>query len=325
MSAPSPVAKAQKRPSTVVVQRLQRVAVGLGLLYTGAVLLVLTPLIQTLVLYATHIDVIGYSKFEHPEHYGLAPGKTINMALGSSDNVTLGAWFVFSDPFYRKLPHPHLQTYLHTRAPAPPTTYQSIQQASKDFIPEALKHNPTVLFLHGNSGTRAHHLRTDIYSGLTARLGVNVFAIDYRGFGDSTGEPSVQGVGRDARAGFDYLVQNGANPENILIIGHSLGTAIAGLLAAELGREGVRFRGVVLMSPFSSVRTLMDQYHLFGFLPLLKPLSRIPFMPRVITWSVKHNFDTLTLVPDIQSPALIAHAGKCGALTTHLTCTHRSR
>ena len=33
------------------------------------------------------------------------------------------------------------------------------------------------------------------------------------------------------------------------------------------------------MQAFSSVRSLIDQYYLFGFLPLLKPLSAIPFAP----------------------------------------------
>ena len=58
----------------------------------------------------------------------------------------------------------------------------------------------------------------------------------------------------------------------------------------------------------------MDQYYLFGFLPLLKPLSAIPFAPSsflylevhviiidlltgLVTWSLVHCFDTLTLVP----------------------------
>jgi len=132
--------------------------------------------------------------------------------------------------------------------------------------------------------------------------------IDYRGFGDSEGYPSVGGVSMDARAGWDFLIGEGAKPEDVLIMGHSLGTAIAGLLAAELGREGVQPRGTVLMSAFSSVRSLIDHYYLFGFLPLLKPLSAIPFAPRLVTWSLIHRFDTLTLVPDIKSSVLIAHA-----------------
>ena len=111
-----------------------------------------------------------------------------------------------------------------------------------------MRHNPTILFLHGNTGTRALPLRTVLYTAYTARLSANVFAIDYRGFGDSDGHPTVQGVSKDARAGWDYLIEQGARPEDVLIIGHSLGTAIAGLLAAELGKDGIKPRGLVLMS-----------------------------------------------------------------------------
>jgi len=132
--------------------------------------------------------------------------------------------------------------------------------------------------------------------------------IDYRGFGDSEGYPSVQGISMDARTGWDFLMNEGAKPEDVVIMGHSLGTAIGGMLAAQLGREGVKPRGTVLMSAFSSVRALIDEYYLFGFLPLLKPLSAIPFASPLVTWSLVHRFDTLSLVSDITSSVLIAHA-----------------
>ena len=139
-------------------------------------------------------------------------------------------------------------------------------------------------------------MRTALYKAYTSRLNSNVLAIDYRGFGDSEGFPTEEGVALDARAGWDYLIKQGARAEDILIMGHSLGTAVAGLLAAELGRQNIVPRGLVLMAvcirsklvavlsqttymslqPFTSVRSLVDEYHLFGFLPLLKPLSSIP-------------------------------------------------
>ncbi|KDR79360.1 hypothetical protein GALMADRAFT_243390 [Galerina marginata CBS 339.88] len=288
-----------KRGARPAKSRLYRharaVLVGLVSLYALAVLMVMTPFIQTRVLYAHHIDFLWYNKFDHPENYGLAPGKTVNLKVQSVDNTTLGAWFIFSDPFYRQLPYP-----------PPPNSDFSFPQ--REHIGAALRKNPTILFLHGNTGTRAHPLRTVLYTAFTSRLNANVLAIDYRGFGDSEGHPTVEGVGMDARAGWDYLMSQGANPEDVLILGHSLGTAIAGLLAAELGREGIHPRGTVLMSPFSSVRQLIDQYYLFGCLPLLKPLSMIPLAPRLVTWSLVHRFDTLTLVPDIKSSVLIAHA-----------------
>jgi len=273
--------------------------IGAASLYGVAVICVMTPLIQTHVLYAHYIDSWGYAKFDHPERYGLAPGKTVNLKLKSADNTTIGAWFIFSDSFYRQLPYP---------PPPRPNNTTDFTSSRRKSISSALQHNPTILFFHGNTGTRALPLRTVIYTALTSRLDVNIMVIDYRGFGDSEGYPSVEGVAMDARAGWDFVISEGAKPEDVLIMGHSLGTAIAGLLAAELGREGVRPRGTVLMSAFSSVRSLIDQYYLFGFLPLLKPLSAIPFAPRLVTWSLVHRFDTLTLVPDIKSSVLIAHA-----------------
>ena len=164
-------------------------------------------------------------------------GKTVNLKLQSSDNVTLGAWFVFSDPFYRKAVYP----------PPPRTTAQD-KSLQLELIPTAIAHRPTILFLHGNTGTRAHHLRTVLYTAFTSRLDANVLAVDYRGFGDSQGYPTVQGVGWDARAAWNFLIDQGAKPENVLIVGHSLGTAIAGLLASQLGAEGIHPRGTVLMS-----------------------------------------------------------------------------
>lgn len=112
----------------------------------------------------------------------------------------------------------------------------------------AAGNQPTILFLHGNTGTRALPLRIALYTAFTSRLNSNILAIDYRGFGDSEGQPTVDGVAQDARTGWNYLVENGARPEDILIVGHSLGTAIAGLLSAELGNEGITPRGLVLMS-----------------------------------------------------------------------------
>lgn len=292
-------AKREAHPSrTRFYTPARAILIGVVSLYALAVIGVMTPLIQTHVLYAHYIHLWGYTKFDHPENYGLAPGKTVNLKLKSADNTTIGAWFVFSDPFYRQLPYPP--------PPRPNTTDPTSPQ--RKHISSALQHSPTILFFHGNTATRAFPLRTAIYTVLTSRLNVNILVIDYRGFGDSEGYPSVEGVSMDARAGWDFLMSKGGKPEDVLIMGHSLGTAIAGILAAELGREGVKPRGTVLMSPFSSVRTLIDQYYLFGFLPLLKPLSAIPYVPQLVTWSLIHRFDTLALVPDIKSSILIAHA-----------------
>jgi abhydrolase domain-containing protein 12 len=103
-----------------------------------------------------------------------------------------------------------------------------------------------------------------------------VLAIDYRGFGDSKGSPSEHGLATDARAAFDWLISNGAAPQDILIVGHSLGTAVSSSLAVSLCEESIRFKGLVLMSPFTSMHTLVDTYSIFGLFPVLLPMTMVP-------------------------------------------------
>ncbi|KAG6887790.1 hypothetical protein C0995_012694 [Termitomyces sp. Mi166 len=261
-------------------------------LYCALVLLLMTPWAQTHVVYAHRFDISGAkpSGFVHPEDYGLAPGKTINLRLRAPDGTSLGAWFILSEPVYRSLPFP-----------------PEHKGGDDALIRRAVSESPTLLFLHGNSGTRALPLRTAIYTSLTSRLSANILALDYRGFGDSEGQPTVPGVAMDARTAWDWLtLQMGAKVKDIVIVGHSLGTAIAGLLSAQLGREGVNVHGVVLLAPFSSVKLLMDQYAILG-VPLLKPLAKLPFVPRLLAESITHNFDILSQIPDITAPVFIAH------------------
>jgi abhydrolase domain-containing protein 12 len=185
-------------------------------------------------------------------------GKTANIKIHTADNCTLGAWFVLSDTIYRDLSFPPL-----------PSTAEL-------HIPEAVAQRPTVLFFHGNAATRALSMRVRLYSAFTSRLDANVLAIDYRGFGDSTGTPTEDGLLTDARAAWDWLIAQGASPQDVLIVGHSLGSAVASGLSGSLSEEGVKFRGTVLMSPFSSLYTLVDTYHIFGLFPVMLPITMIP-------------------------------------------------
>lgn len=154
--------------------------------------------------------------------------RTLNLHLTTADNERIGAWFILNDQHYQSLP--------------------TIPQNLPALVPQSLKERPTVLFLHGNAATRAFKVRVGIYKDLTTRWNANVLAIDYRGFADSTGTPSEDGLTKDARAAWDWLISNGAASKDILIMGHSLGTGVSSQLGAQLGREGTRPRGIVLMS-----------------------------------------------------------------------------
>ncbi|KAJ7070030.1 Alpha/Beta hydrolase protein [Mycena amicta] len=261
----------------------------LGGLYAVTILLLAIPYFQTHTLYLHAVRTPWFARYDIPETYGLAPNKTVNLKIQTADNETLGAWFILSEPFYQSLPE------IPSSQPL-------------ELIPAALKAHPTILFFHGNGGTRAFHVRIHHYTAFSSRLAANVLAIDYRGYGDSTGWPTQEGVLRDARAAWDWLIESGADADQILIVGHSLGTGISALLSAELSDEGISPRGVVLLSPFSSIRKVLETYHIVGLVPLIKPLSMIPFATDLVYNRLIHRFDTDTLVPRMKGPILIAHA-----------------
>ncbi|CAE6435498.1 unnamed protein product [Rhizoctonia solani] len=234
------------------------------------------------------------ANFDIPELYGLAPGKTLNLNLTTSDDVRLGAWFVAADGFYQK----HLKL-------SPPLKGEELFAS---LLPVALKDRPTILFFHGNAMTRAFYLRTRLYSTLSSRLNANVLAIDYRGFGDSEGVPSEQGLLLDARAAWDWLIENGAKEGDITVVGQSLGTGVSAGLVAELAEEGVPPRGMVLLSPYSSIATLLETYDLGGKLPILQPLQKFRFVFGFVLKFLRHRFDTLSVINDITCPITIIHA-----------------
>ena len=76
------------------------------------------------------------------------------------------------------------------------------------------------------------------------RLNSNVIAIDYRGYGDSTGTPSEDGLLRDAETVWDFVNAHAvtagtAEGKTIVVVGHSLGTAVSSRLVGTLADRGV--------------------------------------------------------------------------------------
>ncbi|UCE31452.1 MAG: alpha/beta fold hydrolase [Burkholderiales bacterium] len=120
---------------------------------------------------------------------------------------------------------------------------------------------PAMLYLHGarvNLSGSVYRLRR------YARMGFNVLAIDYRGYGRSSARlPSETSVSEDARAAWEWLAARVADPRRRVIYGHSLGGAIAAGLAADVGPAGA----LVLESTFTSIRDIAAR-SAFGILPL---------------------------------------------------------
>ncbi len=116
----------------------------------------------------------------------------------------------------------------------------------------------TILFLHGNGGNISHRLEK---VKILLECKVNIFLVDYRGYGKSTLKPSEKGIYDDAKIFYDYLIkEKKIIPNNIIVYGESLGTAVAIDLASK---ENIR--ALILEGAFDSARSMAKK--LYPFIP----------------------------------------------------------
>jgi len=110
-------------------------------------------------------------------------------------------------------------------------------------IPSADTSTLWVLYLHGNAGNIAKRGYVEHLSQLH-KLGLNILAVDYRGYGESSGKPTEQGLYDDARSGFEYLRSMQHVPaERIIVYGYSIGSAVAVDLVSKVPAAGLIVEG----------------------------------------------------------------------------------
>lgn len=134
-----------------------------------------------------------------------------------------------------------------------------------------------VLFTHGNAEDAGHQAD---FAARYAAMGVTVLAVDYPGYGPSTGEPSEPGAYAAADAALAHLGTLGFPPQRVVLHGRSLGGAVAVDLAA---RHPVA--GLILESTFTSAFQVMLP---FGGLP-------------------GDRFTSLAKLPRVTAPTLVIH------------------
>jgi fermentation-respiration switch protein FrsA (DUF1100 family) len=140
------------------------------------------------------------------------------------------------------------------------------------------------VFFHGNAGNLTH--RIDHMRSIVA-AGSSLLIPDYRGYGKSEGKPSEAGLYLDADAAYQWLIDQGQTPAQIIIQGESLGTAVAVELAARKSCAGV-----VLEAPFNSASQVAA-----GLLPFLGPL-------------LIRSFDSKSKIGKIRAPLLFIHGDR---------------
>jgi hypothetical protein len=133
--------------------------------------------------------------------------------------------------------------------------YQEVHFKTRDglelygwFLPAKGRALGTILQLHGNAENISTHFAS--LAWMPAR-GFNVFIFDYRGYGGSEGEPTLEGVQIDIDAAMDALfARSDVDKDRVVMYGQSLGGALAAYYVAHSPRRD-QLRALVLESAFS--------------------------------------------------------------------------
>ncbi len=142
---------------------------------------------------------------------------------------------------------------------------------------------PTIIYFHGNAGEIGDRPKRFQYY---AAHGFGVLYVSYRGFGGSTGNISEKGFLTDAITSYDWLRRKGVAPEQIALLGESLGTGVAVQLAA---RKPVG--AVALEAPYTSTADIAAA--IYWWLPV-----------RLL---MKDQFRSLDHIGAVTAPLLMIH------------------
>ncbi|XP_072025680.1 lysophosphatidylserine lipase ABHD12-like [Amphiura filiformis] len=227
----------------------------------------------------------------YPESAAINCTGTRNLYIDSTDGVKLGTWQVL-----------------------PVSVQEKSNNRDDDFFDQVLADGkPIVIYFHGNGGTRASSHRVQTYK-ILAQLDYHVIATDYRGYADSSGWPSAQGIFEDAESVYHWARRVGKGSP-VYLLGHSLGTGVAARVSKRLCDAGTCPAGVILETPFSSLHDAF-MHHPFA----------IPFwvMPGYLWLHAYAMNDTIEAfhsdqcMSSILCPILILHAEDDAIVPFHL-------
>jgi fermentation-respiration switch protein FrsA (DUF1100 family) len=145
-----------------------------------------------------------------------------------------------------------------------------------------------IVYFHGNGGNLSVWL--PVLAGLH-RLQLRVLAVDYRGYGLSTGTPSEEGLYRDAEAVVQYVSRQRSTEalRPLVFWGRSLGGAVAASATRVMAPDGL-----VLESAF------VDKAAVVRTQPVLRMLNIF----------ASYRFPTVEMLKDFRGPVLVMHGDR---------------
>jgi fermentation-respiration switch protein FrsA (DUF1100 family) len=142
-----------------------------------------------------------------------------------------------------------------------------------------------VLYCHGNGENVG--MNADVVAQLSDALDASVFIFDYRGYGHSAGTPTEAGCIADGLAAQRWLAARiGREPRDVVVMGRSLGGAIATAIAAEQGAQAL-----VLVNSFSRMTDVAASHY--------------PWLP--VRLAMKNRYDSVARIRTYSGPVYQSH------------------
>lgn len=156
-----------------------------------------------------------------------------------------------------------------------------------------------IYFLHGNAENISTHIGSVLW---LTNEGYDIFALDYRGYGKSTGSPDIEGALVDISTGYNWLItQDEDQQDKLFILGQSLGGALTLSFTSQNKNLKHHVSGVIIDAGFSSFRGIAKE-KLDGMWltwPFQYPLS----------WLIPTSYDSDKHIQQIAPvPLLVIHS-----------------
>uniref|UniRef100_A0A915DNK1 Serine aminopeptidase S33 domain-containing protein n=2 Tax=Ditylenchus dipsaci TaxID=166011 RepID=A0A915DNK1_9BILA len=159
------------------------------------------------------------------------------------------------------------------------------------------------IYLHGSGSTRVTRA---LFYNVISGMNFHTIAADYRGYGDSTGQATENGLNDDANTIYNYA-KSKAGSKPIIVWSHSMGTAVATRLVAELSDKGTPPLALILSAPFNN---LHDVFYYTAYAQS-NPLRFVPWFDKLISVSMDRaglEMATDKNIARVKCPIFIMHA-----------------
>ncbi|CAF3452756.1 unnamed protein product [Rotaria sp. Silwood1] len=285
--------------STIFI-KISLISAGLYILASLAlpIVLIVHP---TIIKHVVFLNILkSGTNFTQTEKFGL--DRVFNFYLDVEPTVRIGVWH-YRSPLVQDQSYTTDEEYFQKHFVSQPSTI------------------PILIYFHGNAFDRSMFNRRGMCEKLRTELKYDVFTFDYRGYGDSTGEPTEEGLIRDARYVYDWLHDMSNGQRKIYIWGQSLGSAVACQLAARLSDDesmnmiffnffylvilGKSLAGIVMEAPFINIHQALQTHYLallFRWQPWFYGLTEKALLIS------KLAFQTRSHLSSLNCPCVLLHA-----------------